>query len=560
MQVPQASGSICFSIAAVLLSTLVILVFWPLRSAGMTGDDWAILGRVIHDSGPLSLLLHDHSQTYLYRPLAMSFWWVTGKLFSANAAWHYSANVVLHVLNSCLLFLLMRKAGATRWAALLGAALFAVHPVGAATTSWLSDRFDLLATAFVLAALLLLSATALKLPARLFLLAVLVLCAMGSKETAIILLPASAAWIWAFTPDIRQRALVIATVGLAVVAFVILRLSILGTWGGGTLDSSIATTVKNLLDGFRLWMQHAGPVVMGVPRVNAWMPAAALGVVVAAVLLLGFFRSRDRLSRTGMASIHAGLVLVPFAAAVQSPVTRLALSAPFPFDITTNLRFYYLPLAALLLLLTIFTDHWLRSGARTAAVSSRTTRNPTAFPRIGAAVCIPAIAALAFSSFQLTKRWASETGDPDRLRLLAAAVAAVQTAPVAPGCLVALYGTSRAMHEFPLFSDSIIKAQLPAASPHLDCIVVTERMPYMAFTSLAAASGFAHLPQRRTTGGQAGPYASAALLTWLPGAVDRCAWERSGIITAFRWNGVTFERLDRSEDLLRANCQARPRV
>src|SRR5690606_20816069 len=109
------------------------LVLWPLCGAGFTGDDWSFLALSRHGDGPLGFFLHDHSFTYLYRPVAMSLWWGSTALFGAEPAGHYVVNLLLHGGNAALVALLVRAGGGGRALALGIAVLFALHPVGAAT-------------------------------------------------------------------------------------------------------------------------------------------------------------------------------------------------------------------------------------------------------------------------------------------------------------------------------------------------------------------------------------------------------------------------------------------
>ena len=541
------------------LSALVLLaatVFWPLHGAGFTGDDWVILARVIHDSGPLSLLFHDHSQTYLYRPTGMWLWWFSGKLFSSEPSWHYLLNVLLHFSNTTALFFLLRSCTARLSIALFACALFVVHPVAAATTSWLSDRFDLLATGLLLCMLLLL-ANAREGGPRLPLLtslSVLSLLAMGSKETAIIMVPVVATWMLLITNRWQARTAVMGSIIIPVLMFLSLRRLILGTWGGGTLSHSPTGAAIDLLEGFSLWAKHAGAVILGAAGAVPGLIAMALGILLLASGLVLFTRFRRQLETRGMTMAATGTVTCLCVAVVQAPVTHIVLAAPNPFLITTNLRFYYLALAATLAVFAMLMEAWIRNRERAPRRGKVWQGLHISLPAFIATAISLAILMLTGVSQRATERWAKETGAPDRRQLQAAAAESVQTVNATSGCLIALYGTSRQMGEFPLFADSIVKAQLPVDSPLIDCIVVTERSPFFAFTSLSAGPAFRELPQRPTATGVPGPYASDGLLSWLPGEIDRCEWNRKGHITSFRWDGSRFIRLEPADDPMLKAC------
>jgi len=101
------------------------------------------------------------SQDGLYVPVTYSMWaflWQCGK----GLPWiFHAANVCLHAFNAAMVFhigvLIQQRIGKTSpAAALLGAAVFAVHPLQAEPVAWVTCLRDLMAAAFVLAALVLL--------------------------------------------------------------------------------------------------------------------------------------------------------------------------------------------------------------------------------------------------------------------------------------------------------------------------------------------------------------------------------------------------------------------
>ncbi len=63
-------------------------------------------------------------------------------------------NVFYHILNTLLLFGLLRIVGIERRSAFIGTLVFAIHPVQVGTVAWVAERKNLLATLFYLAAML----------------------------------------------------------------------------------------------------------------------------------------------------------------------------------------------------------------------------------------------------------------------------------------------------------------------------------------------------------------------------------------------------------------------
>jgi tetratricopeptide (TPR) repeat protein len=69
-------------------------------------------------------------------------------LFRLNPAGHHLTSVLLHVVNVCLLFLLLMWATNRLWPSVFVAALFAVHPINIESVAWIAERKNLLCTFF----------------------------------------------------------------------------------------------------------------------------------------------------------------------------------------------------------------------------------------------------------------------------------------------------------------------------------------------------------------------------------------------------------------------------
>jgi protein O-mannosyl-transferase len=70
------------------------------------------------------------------------------ELFGINPGMHHLTNVILHVLNSIMLFFLLHGMTRTLWRSALVAALFALHPLHVESVAWISERKDVLSTFF----------------------------------------------------------------------------------------------------------------------------------------------------------------------------------------------------------------------------------------------------------------------------------------------------------------------------------------------------------------------------------------------------------------------------
>ena len=136
------------------LVLLAILVYFPAFSGGFVWDDWILVTEplVRRLDGIVSIWLYpgeikdeDH-----YWPLVYTSFWIEHKLWGLHPAGYHAVNIVLHALNSVLVWrLLLRVAVPGAW---LVAAVFAVHPVHVESVAWIIERKDLLSALFYLGA------------------------------------------------------------------------------------------------------------------------------------------------------------------------------------------------------------------------------------------------------------------------------------------------------------------------------------------------------------------------------------------------------------------------
>jgi len=75
------------------------------------------------------------------------------QLFGLNATAHHSVNLFLHIVNSALLFLLLKRTTLVFWPAALVAVLFAIHPMHVESVAWVAERKDMLSLFFMLLSL-----------------------------------------------------------------------------------------------------------------------------------------------------------------------------------------------------------------------------------------------------------------------------------------------------------------------------------------------------------------------------------------------------------------------
>jgi tetratricopeptide (TPR) repeat protein len=88
-----------------------------------------------------------------WTPLAWLSHMLDVEMFGLDPGGHHLTSASLHVVNTLLLFGLLRSLTGAVWRSALVAALFAVHPLHVESVAWISERRDVLSTAFGLLSL-----------------------------------------------------------------------------------------------------------------------------------------------------------------------------------------------------------------------------------------------------------------------------------------------------------------------------------------------------------------------------------------------------------------------
>jgi len=70
------------------------------------------------------------------------------RVFGPSAGWHHRVNVLYHLLNTELLFLVLWRMTGGMWQSAFVAALFGVHPLHVESVAWVAERKDVLSTLF----------------------------------------------------------------------------------------------------------------------------------------------------------------------------------------------------------------------------------------------------------------------------------------------------------------------------------------------------------------------------------------------------------------------------
>ena len=309
---PPPKGSLERSTAAwsALLVLGTLWLYWRAPLLGFAGDDALVLYHLKRLGGILQPAAYFTALDFFsyYRPLGFLSFAADAALWSFSPVGFHVTNVLLHAVNGLLVFALARRVMTVR-AAALAAALFIAHSSNQEAVYWISARFDLLATLFVLATVLLATRERAVLVAASL---VTFGLALLSKEAAL----AAPIIVGAYEVFVRRartgRVVVVLGSMLAVIAgYAVLRSTVggLDPTGGASRLPKAAMLVGGVgalivLSRFG-WERFLNPT----PRVRMAPALVAAGFVVAAAVVISLLPIagaplRQKLSFAGFASFY----------------------------------------------------------------------------------------------------------------------------------------------------------------------------------------------------------------------------------------------------------------
>ena len=473
-----------------MLPLLVIAVFawsfWPVRGGDFVIDDYVFLAQSRLIDNPLVAFWSNHFYEPIYfRPIGIMIWWLAAAAFGMDYAAHSLINLGLHSINVLLLHALLVQLGIRAPARLAGVVLFALLPFSFAAVLWPSNRFDLLAVSFLLP----LSMAVLHYLNHgrawaLLLAAALTIAACLGKEIAFPVAAALACLVMAARQvALERRVMLFAVLGATVVLAFLYRhvlltapyavvgndvlsrmLSGTGTWLGSMPDLARAAVTDPVLPGLALvaWLAMlialAGCTVSAI--IQGWQQRRSGRHAAPSRTLSGQPWHQRILAATLMVALISILVQTPLAYNFREML------AADPLGTVTYARFYYLPMAALAVVVAVV----LMRAPRTALWS---------------ASLVIAGLTLAVEQRGLSERFAAWTISEIRPM----AVAASETADAASAqmreliindqpCVLVFLDTQHDHPWFRMFSDVTVKAR---ARNELTwrCYVMTESTPWL---------------------------------------------------------------------------------
>jgi len=140
------------------LVILTVITFWSLKDCGFinfdddiyvyenayvqSGLNWNSIGQAVSFSSEIL------EKSANWHPLTWLSLMLDYQIFGLNPQGFHLINLLFHVMNTILLFLILRRMTKTLWPSAFVAALFAIHPLHVESVAWIAERKDVLSTFF----------------------------------------------------------------------------------------------------------------------------------------------------------------------------------------------------------------------------------------------------------------------------------------------------------------------------------------------------------------------------------------------------------------------------
>lgn len=136
------------------LITVTLAVYWPLKNQEFIlfdDDRFVTENHHVQEGVTVDGILWaftDCSKDGMWIPLTWVSLMVDAQVYGHHAGGYKVTNLVFHLANTLLLFMLLNRMTGTTWRSAFVAALFALHPLHVESVAWVTERKDVLSTLF----------------------------------------------------------------------------------------------------------------------------------------------------------------------------------------------------------------------------------------------------------------------------------------------------------------------------------------------------------------------------------------------------------------------------
>ncbi len=135
------------------LALITIAVFWQVHSfdfARYDDDKYVTENRHVQSRMTTDSIIWAFTSVNVnnWHPLTWLSHMLDYQLYGSNPAGHHLTSLFLHIVNTLLLFFILKRMTGFTWQSAFVAALFAIHPLHIESVAWVAERKDVLSTLF----------------------------------------------------------------------------------------------------------------------------------------------------------------------------------------------------------------------------------------------------------------------------------------------------------------------------------------------------------------------------------------------------------------------------
>jgi tetratricopeptide (TPR) repeat protein len=145
---PRHTLLICLGLALAVLA-----VYSPLRHCNFVNyddNDYVFANNMVKRglTWPSIVWAFTTLDAKIWHPLTWLSYLLDSQIYGLNPAGYHLTNLLLHLANSILLYLLLQRMTKASWPSALAAAFFGLHPLHVESVAWISERKDVLSALF----------------------------------------------------------------------------------------------------------------------------------------------------------------------------------------------------------------------------------------------------------------------------------------------------------------------------------------------------------------------------------------------------------------------------
>lgn len=156
--IPQIANKNKLGITLFLIIVFVAVFIRTISFQFVNLDDFDYITQNIHVTGGITreniLWAFTTFHAANWHPVTWISHMIDCQIYNLSPWGHHLTNVLLHAVNTALLFLLLSRLSGALWKSALVATLFSIHPLHVESVAWVSERKDVLSTMFLLLTLI----------------------------------------------------------------------------------------------------------------------------------------------------------------------------------------------------------------------------------------------------------------------------------------------------------------------------------------------------------------------------------------------------------------------